>query len=187
MIHCPRVLALVALACSAGAWAQAVDRPYYVGIKQEFAHESNLLDAPAGTAIHDTVSTTTLLGGLNIPFGRQRAFANATIFHQSFKDLSERNTDGYDLGAGLDWSTVARLSGNLSLTSYRHQAGGFVGGIVPVGQSNVEHATAANAGFHLGADTPLSFDASLGHRQVGFRATAWTATAWASPTDPAPS
>jgi hypothetical protein len=175
MIHRPTALALIALACSAGAWAQSSDRPYYVGVRQDFTHDSNSLSAPAADAAGDTVSTTTLLGGLNLPFGRQRAYLNASLFHQSYNNFSIRNNDGYDLGAGLDWSTIERLSGNLSLTSYRHQSSGFVGGIVPISLSNIQNSHDANARVRLGLDTVLAFDASFGHRQVRFSAPEYAA------------
>jgi hypothetical protein len=178
MIHCPRFFALVTLTCCAGVWAQNTDRPYYVGIKQDFTHDSNSLDAPAGSEVADTVSTTSLLGGLNIPFGRQRAYANASLSHQSYKNLTSRNNNGYDLGAGLDWSTVERLSGTVALTSYRHQSPYIIyaaGSTVPLSQSNIERSDDLAARFHLGADTALAFDASLEHRQVGFSASAYAA------------
>jgi Putative beta-barrel porin 2 len=167
----PTLLALVAcLVCSAGALAQSSQSPYYIGIKQDVTHESNALNGVAGSETSDTISTTSLLGGLNIPFGRQRAFVNASVFHQGYSNISARNNNGYDLGAGLDWSTIERLSGSLSVNSNRRQSDFFVGGIVPVSLSNIERSTDANARARLGLDTAFAFDASLGHRQVAFSA-----------------
>ena len=172
----PSLLTPVAsLACSTGALAQSGERPYYVGIKQDLTHESNVLNGPSGSETTDTVATTTLLGGLNIPLGRQRFYANAPIFHQAFNNVSACNNDGYNLATGLDLSTIERLSGGLSLNSYRHQSDVFVGGIVPVSVSNIERSDDATARVRLGVDTLLGFDASLGWRQVSFSAPEYAA------------
>jgi hypothetical protein len=158
------------LAMSGAALAQSGDRPWYVGLMQDFTHESNVLGTPAGTETSDTISTTTLRGGLNLPFGRQRAFANAALNHQRYRDLSARDSSGYLVGAGLDWSTIERLSGNFTFNALRRQADFNVGGIAPVTLSNLERSEDFNARVRLGAVTMLSFDAGLGHRQVSFSA-----------------
>ena len=71
-------LSLVAGACAwfaGAALAQSADRPWYIGLGQDFTHQSNVLSSATGE-ISDTISTTTLRGGVNVPFGRQRAYAN---------------------------------------------------------------------------------------------------------------
>ena len=171
MTHRPSLVTLlVGLACSAGASAQDSQRPYHVGVKQDITHESNVLNAASGGETSDTISTTTLFGGLNIPFGRQRFFANASVFHQGFSQIKARNNNGYDVGAGLDWSTIERLSGKLSLNSYRRQADYFVGGIVPVSLSNIERSSDVQASIRWGLDSLLALEAGLGGRQVAFSA-----------------
>lgn len=168
---------LIGLSC-AGAAAQDSQRPYHVGIKQDITRESNVLSAPSGGETSDTISTTTLLGGLNILFGRQRLFANASVFRQGFSEIKARNNNGYDVGAGLDWSTIERLSGKLSLNSYRRQADYFVGGIVPVSLSNIERSNDVRAGIRWGADSLLALEAGLGRRQVDFSAPEFAARAY---------
>lgn len=158
------------LALCAAASAQTSARPWYVGLTQDFSHDSNVLGGAAGAETSDTISTTTLRGGVNVLFGRQRLYANAALNHQSYSDLSARNNDGYDLGAGLDWSTVERLSGNVTLNAGRRQADFNVGGIVPVTISNLERTEDFNARVRLGADTQLAFDAGIGQRRVSFTA-----------------
>lgn len=158
------------LALSGAALAQSSTRPWYVGLTQDFSHESNVLGGAAGSETSDTIATTTLRGGVNLPFGRQRFFANAALNHQNYSDLSARNNNGYDLGAGLDWSTVERLSGSVTFNAGRRQADFNVGGIVPVSISNLERTEDFNARARLGADTQLAFEAGVGQRRVSFTA-----------------
>jgi len=172
MNHTRQTLLAVAagLALSGTALAQSSSRPWYVGLTQDFTHESNVLGSASGAETSDTVSTTTLRGGLNLPFGRQRAYANAALNHQRYSDLSARDNNGYDLGAGLDWSTIERLSGSVTLNASRRQADFNVGGIVPISVSNLERNQDFNARVRLGADTQLAFDAGIGQRRVSFTA-----------------
>ena len=158
------------LALCTAASAQTSARPWYVGLSQDITRESNVLGGAAGSESSDTVSTTSLRGGVNVFFGRQRVYANAAVNHQRYSDLSARNNTGYDLGAGLDWSTVERLSGSVTLNAGRRQADFNVGGIVPISISNLERTQDLNARVRLGADTLLAFEAGVGQRRVSFTA-----------------
>ena len=171
MIHRPTLLALAAgMAVSGAALAQSADRPYYIGLMQDFTHQSNVLNSPSGSEVSDTVSTTTLRGGLNLPFGRQRVYANAVLNHQRYSDLDARDNNGYAIGAGLDWSTIERLSGSLAVNANRRQADFNSGGIVPVSLSNIERSDDFTARVRLGVVTVLALEGSLGQRRVSFSA-----------------
>lgn len=165
----PLAALVVAALAPHAASAQEAVRPWYVGLTQDFTHQSNVLLVPTGE-VSDTISTTTLRGGVNANLGRQRLFANAALNHQRYSDLSDRNNDGYVVGLGLDWSTIERLSGTLALNSQRRQADFNVGGIVPLSASNIERSDELSLRARLGADTALAFEAGLGHRQVHFSA-----------------
>lgn len=167
--------AVVGLLMHGAALGQAAsaDRPWYVGATQDFTHESNVLGTATGE-ISDTISTTMLRAGLNQPFGRQRLRADATLSHQRYKDLTERDNSGYTVGLLLDWSTIERLAGNLSLASQRRQADVNVGGITPA-ISNIERSDELGFRARLGADSMLAFEAGLGHRRVEFSATEYAA------------
>jgi Putative beta-barrel porin 2 len=157
------------LVCQAAAFAQSAERPWYVGATQDFTYLSNVLITSSGE-ISDVVSTTSLRGGFNQPFGRQRAFANVALNHQSYRDLSERNSNGYNVEAGLDWSTVERLSGTVRWYSNRRQAAYNVGGIVPISLSNIERTDDLEFRARLGVVTALGFEAAVGHRRLRFGA-----------------
>lgn len=157
------------LVCQAGAFAQTAERPWYVGATQDFTYLSNVLITSTGE-ISDTVSTTSLRGGVNQTFGRQRAFANVSLNHQRYQDLSDRNNNGYNVEAGLDWSTVERLSGTVRWYSNRRQAAYNVGGIVPISLSNIERTDDLEFRARLGVVTALGFEAAVGHRRLRFGA-----------------
>ena len=157
------------LVVSGAGWAQATDRPWNVGVVQDFTHNSNVYNTSTNSA-GDTVSTTTLRGGLNLRFGRQRAYANASALHQRYSDANARSHNGYTLGTGLDWSTVERLSGSFTLDANRRLTDFNVGGIVPVTLANIEQTKDFNARVRLGVVTLLAFEAGVGQRQVSFSA-----------------
>jgi hypothetical protein len=167
---------ITTLALAAGLVAQGAavaqttaERPWYVGLTQDFTYQSNVLGSSTDE-VNDTISTTTLRGGINQLFGRQRLYANGALNHQRYQDLSERNNNGYNVGLGVDWSTIERLSGKLALTSQRRQADFNVGGIVPVSISNIERSDDLSFRARLGVVTLLAFDAGVGHRRVSFSA-----------------
>lgn len=164
-------LAAAALVCSQGARAQAAE-PYYIGVRQAFSQETGGRD--------DTYATTSVRGGLNIPFGRQRVFADASLSRTTFNKNKSANTDGYSLNAGLDWATIERLSGNVRAYATRSLAPfTFVGleptagGAVPVVQTfdNVERVQDISTTARVGVVTRLGIEGSLGHRELAYSAT----------------
>lgn len=156
------------------AWAQSTERPWYIGAVQDFTHESNVLGTPTGE-ISDTISTTTLRGGLNQLFGRQRLRVDASLSHQRYQDTSERNNNGYSLGMVLDWDTIERLSGSLSASSQRHQTAFVVSGVTPVSLSNIERSDEINLVARLGGSSLLGLEGGIGHRQVRYSAVEYAA------------
>ena len=107
----------LALACTA---AMAQSSPYYIGVAQTLAHNSNLValrdnqPVPAGLSKSDTVSSTALVAGIDQPFGRQRLTGTANLSSNRYSRNSEFNSSGYALRLGLDWQTIERLSGRVS-------------------------------------------------------------------------
>lgn len=166
----PTAVALAAgLLAHGAAIGQATDRPWYVGLTQNFTYDSNVLDASTGE-LDDTISTTSLRGGLNQRLGRQRLRADVELNHQRYKDLTERNNNGYHVGATLDWETIERLSGSLALRSQRQQTSFSVAGITPVSLSNIERSDDLSFLARLGVVTMLGLELGLGYRRVDFSA-----------------
>ena len=70
-----RLLFAACLAAHLPLAAQQSDnasRPWNVGLSQDVTRYTNVLNSSSG-GVSDTVWTTTLSGGLNVPLGRQRA------------------------------------------------------------------------------------------------------------------
>jgi hypothetical protein len=163
-----RLAVAVGVLFSCAASAQSEDRPWNVGLTLDATRQSNPLELPPGNEHADTVYTTTLRGGLNLPFGRQRAYANAALIAERYNEFGYRNNNGYVIGAGLDWATVERLSGNITVNANQQQSPFIIGGVVPVTVSNIENSEDLIASVRLGAKTAIGFDASVGTRQVSF-------------------
>ena len=146
---------------------------------QNITHESNVLGSVRGSEQSDTVSTTTLAGGLDLPLGRQRAYANASFNHQRFRQLDARNNDGYALVTGFEGSTVESLAGGFKFTAHRRQADFNVGGVIPVSVSNIERSEELAVNLSLGGRGLLGADVGVGQRQVSFSATEYASQEYA--------
>ena len=165
------LLGLIAgLAAVASAAAQSSGRPWSVTAAQNVTHDSNVLNGAPGAEQSDTVWTSTLSGGLDLPFGRQRAYANASFNHQRFEQLEARNNDGYAVAAGLSGSTIEQLSGTLKFNANRRQADFNVGGVTPVSVSNIERSQELAFNLGLGGFSLLGLDLGAGQRKVSFSA-----------------
>ncbi len=163
----------VASAITAAGLALAENSPYYVGVSQAFGHESNLLrlndgaTAPSGYSKSDTVSSTSLLAGINQPFGRQRVRGDVALRANRYSNNEVFNNESYSANLALDWETINRLSGTLagsanrSLSSFDRQDEAFLR------DRNYEDAKLLDASVRLGLVTQYSLLASFNHRDVG--------------------
>lgn len=170
------------LALLVGAGAQAQNSPWYVGAAQTFTHESNIyriaddVPVPAGVSKSDLVSSTALLGGLDQPIGRQRLYGSATLRASQFRHNGVLDNEAYSLEAGLDWSTIGRLSGNIELGADRHLA--FFNGDTEVGlltTKNVQNSRRLSGTVRLGVVTRYTAEASVEHRAVDHSAAEYAA------------
>lgn len=108
------------------AIVHAQTSPYYVGIEQAFSYESNVFNLentsappPNVQGVSDVISITTLNGGIDQPFGRQRFYANGNVAYNKYRTNSQLDNTSYGLDVGLDWATVVRLKGRLDVTANR--------------------------------------------------------------------
>lgn len=162
--------AVLAATAPLSAAAQATEeRPWYVGASQEFRWESNTLNS-ANNEISDTISATSVFGGVNARLGRQRVRGDLAFTHAAYRRFSERDTDGWRAGLALDWETIGRLSGTLSARSQRQQAEPNVGGVQQVSISNVERSDEIEARARLGGEALLAVEGGVGQRRVKFSA-----------------
>ncbi len=171
--------AIASLLCAAALPARAqtpggLPEPYYLGASQTFAHDSNLFRLPDGAAPpsgqgrSDTISTTSLLAGLDRSFGRQRLRGSATLQHNRFRDNDQFDNDGHGLNLVLDWETLNRLSGNVSLGSNRSLRRFDPSETNVASERNVETVKVADATVRLGVVTRATVEANVNHREVDY-------------------
>lgn len=163
------LLATAALLATCSALAQ--QSPWYVGAAQGFTYTSNARQVSDGNpADSATISTTTLVAGLDQPIGRQRLFGSASLRHLAYSGASDLNHQAYDLRLGLDWSTVERISGSVNLQASRKlellqalELG--PGGFTVVGQKNQQSNESLQATVRVGVVTALTLEGSLAWRR----------------------
>jgi hypothetical protein len=149
--------------------ADNTSRPWNVGLSQDVTYYTNALNSSGSSEVGDTVWTTTLSGGVNVPFGRQRAYANGGLTHTRYSDLNGLDGQGYNLAAGLDWATVGNLSGNLTANAGRRQAD-FNTGVNTISLKNNESYEELRGRALLGGVGLLGIEGTLGWRRVNFSA-----------------
>ncbi len=165
-----------ALALLGGSPVAAQGSPYYIGLSQSVSHETNLLRLrdsqvlPAGSSKSDTVSSTSVVAGLDQRIGRQRLFGSGSLRANRYADNDALNSQGYGLDLGLDWETIGALSGKLALAAGRTQRTDLRGsrGEVLAG-GNLETSRSGSALVRLGVAGPLGLEAGLAGSRVRYR------------------
>jgi hypothetical protein len=175
-VHRPRPVAVAALLALAAPLAIAQTNPWYVGISQTFVHDSNLYrvegDLPPGYSRSDTISVTSLVGGLDQPIGRQRLFGTVKLDNNRYQNNEYLNDHGYSVTGGVDWATAENVSGTLSLAGSEQQRKFNVDtapGVVDT-QKNLERVNQADLVARIGVVTPLTFEGQLGFRRLDYTA-----------------
>jgi hypothetical protein len=153
----------------------SLPEPYYLGVSQAVSRDSNLFRLPDGSPTptsaksrSDLISTTSLLAGLDRSFGRQRLRGSATLQHNRFRDNEQFDNDGHGLNLVLDWETLNRLSGNVSLASNRSLRRFDPSETNVASERNVETVKLADATVRLGVVTRATVEANVNHREVGY-------------------
>lgn len=166
----PRMAPLILALMCGGAFAEA--SPYFIGLSQTLGYDSNLLRVgneeavPTGFSEADSSSTTTLLGGFDQGIGRQRVFANASLRDTRYSRNKIFDNQGYNLRAGLDWSTIERLSGSINFSANRNLQRFNSAEIGFLREKNLETVRSLNASVSLGLITEYSLEVSGGRTDV---------------------
>jgi hypothetical protein len=160
-----------------GGLAAAETSPYYIGLSQGFSHDSNVYRVDDNTLLpehlsrSDTVSTTSLLAGIDQPIGRQRLFGSAALRSIRFRDNDTLNNEAYNTKLGLDWSTINHISGSLTGVATQNLARfNPDNGIATLLKKNTERTGALDAKIRMGVVTRWTAEAGLGHQQVSYSA-----------------
>ena len=169
-------LAFVTLGITAAGAVHAQQSPYYIGASQTFTHDSNLFRLADGAALpvgavsrSDTISTTSLLAGIDQPIGRQRLFGDVAIRHNRFADNDQLDNTGYGVGLGIDWATVNQLSGTVSYTASQTLSS-FADGVGSITAPNKERSQQFLARGRLGGASLLSAEATYIFRKRDYSA-----------------
>lgn len=159
------------VASFAGSTAALADaNPYYFGGSLALNHVSNIYRTAAAPN-DDNVTTASLLAGINQSFGRQRLFGDASINTNRYSKSSDLNYLGYSFKGGLDWSTVERLSGTISVNSSRNLSTYTERSAAPIRKQNIESNNQIDGLARVGLVTRLSLEAGLGYRTRDYSAT----------------
>jgi len=167
----PKLVCAAALLLQGGE-VLAETSPWYIAASQSYSYESNLLrlaagqDAPLGYSRNDDVLGFALLAGLDQPIGRQRIFGNVTVRQNRYSSNPQLNNTSYNASAGIDWSTIERISGTLSALANRSLQTFSPDLFTSERLNNLESTEAVNGSIAVGLVTEYSLLASGGHRHV---------------------
>jgi hypothetical protein len=160
-------IALVGIAAAGGAAAETT--PYYLGASEAFDHENNLYRVALGQPqTADSFWTTTLLGGINQPFGRNRFYLDATVANNHYVSQTQLDNTSYTLATGLNWESVNRLSGQLGYTGSHTLAPFGLNNGVPFTSKSEQNLQDVLATLNYGLDTRLSILSSLRYDKLDF-------------------
>jgi hypothetical protein len=162
-----RPLALGMLAAWAAAAGAQSNPPWYVGVQQTFTHDSNVFRTPANEQ-SDTISSTALLAGLDLPFGRQHLRVDGLARHDKFSDHGQLDHDGWRASAVLDWATIERLSGRAEVSTRQELARHDVLGLNTGTDRTLQRLDSASFSARLGATSLLAIEGRVGHNNVSY-------------------
>ncbi len=176
MPHAQRRLLLASACFAAGlsaapAWAES--NPYYYGGSLGINRVSNIYRSVVSPN-DDTVATASLLAGINQPIGRQRVFADVNVNTNRYSKNTDLNNLGYSVKGGLDWSTLGRLSGTLSVDNSQALSTYTERTQLALRKKNLENNTNLNGVVRLGLVTQYSLEAGAGHRTRRYSADEYT-------------
>lgn len=159
--------AVAAALASIAVQAIGQESPYYIGVTQSFTHDDRVRRAASSGS--DTISSTGVLGGVDLNLGRQHVFADATASNNRYSRFKDLDHTRYSLSAGIDWETIERLSGTLryiiseSLIDY-----GSIS--VPTTGKDIQTTKQATAGIRYGLTPSFALTAGAEDRRVDFSA-----------------
>lgn len=171
MPHAQRrlLLASACLAAWAAAPAWADSNPYYYGGSLGVNRVSNIYRS-VYSPNDDTVATASLLAGVNQPIGRQRVYADVNLNTNRYSKNSDLNNQGYSLRGGLDFATLERVSGTISVDNTQALSTYTERTALALRKKNVENNTNLNGVVRIGLVTKYSLEAGAGYRTRRFSA-----------------
>lgn len=159
------LLVLSTLACGS-AWAQS--SPYYIGAALALTRDSNIYAQK--DAVSDTITTATLLAGIDQPIGRQRLNLSASVRDNRFAEDSSQNHYAYNLNGRIDWETVDRLSGTVRASADQTRLlQDYVSNADEARERVLANSRSLGGTVRLGVVTRMTVEASLNTRQQEYK------------------
>lgn len=166
------LLMAVAAAAACGLARADEPSPYYIGVTQALTHDSNVNRIPNGMS--DNYSSTGIVAGLDQRIGRQRVYATAGLQYNKYQDQSSLDNTSYNLSGGLDFNTIERLSGGVSLSATQNLASNSNGNtLTPSTDRNLSRTEQFGARIRWGGDAPLTLNSAYSHSRVHYSAAAY--------------
>lgn len=161
---CLHVAALLILPVSAAAETG----PWYLGVNQAFSYNSNVFRQIDAFAQSSWWSSTSLVGGFDQRYGRQRFYANGNVAANVYGQLDQLNNTSYGVTAGWDWETAEKFSGKLyaSLNQNLANYGGF--NVSVQNQKNIEDSALAYATVEYGLLSLIAADLRMSYSSVHY-------------------
>lgn len=166
-MHALRLSAAGLLICAAGL-AGAQSSPWYLGVNQAFSYNSNVFRQIEQFEQSSWWSSTSLVGGFDQRYGRQRFYGSGNVAANVYGQLSELDNTSYGVTAGWDWETIERLSGKL-YASYNQSLADYGGFNVSIqNEKNVEDNAFAYATIEYGLLSLIAADLRLAYSSVRY-------------------
>ena len=148
--------------------AAAETGPWYLGVNQAFSYNSNVFRQVDAFAQSSWWSSTSLVGGFDQRYGRQRFYANGNVAANVYGQVSQLNNTSYGLTAGWDWETAEKFSGKLyaSLNQNLANYGGF--NVSVQNQKNIQDSAMAYATLEYGLLSLIAADMRLSYSSVHY-------------------
>ncbi|MEP7297105.1 MAG: hypothetical protein ABI702_13035 [Burkholderiales bacterium] len=155
-------------ALSGGAWAADDPSPYFLGIRQEVAHDSNVYRVPDGRG--DYYSSTGLVGGFDQLISRQRVYASANIKYNKYHNEDTLDNTSYGVRAGWDWATIENLSGSFNGNANQNLASFNGNNTIPTSSRNLAKTDQVAASIKWGGEGLITLKGDYGHSRVKYSA-----------------
>lgn len=144
------VLALPLLSATA---ALAEGNPWGIAGELDITHDSNVLRAPSGAAVADTMYSVGLRGQYDQGIGRERLRVNALLEHNRFQNQHDLDNLSHELALGLSFEPGSLVFGELNLRTARSLANRSLDNGTVLAQGNLERQTQANLRLSKGVIT----------------------------------
>ena len=161
-------------------WEPAHASPYELGVMQSFTQQSNVYQIgddqalPAGLSRSDTIRATSLVVGIDQTWGRQRLSGSGHVRADRYGSNKRLDNQSHGLNLTLDWATIGRLSGTVSvatdnsLAQFNNRA---EQGIET--EKNAVRNVSVDAKVRLGVVTRYALEGTFGQRRHSYSATAY--------------